>query len=214
MNSRPMIAIAVSSLLLSACSGDPKEANERNFKTALQSYLDSKYPRCYVVATMPYAKEFDFTNNRATLKALAKAGLVVETEVSRKEVPVDFSGKTRTQILTSFDLTEEGKKYYRKDAVKNLAGDDMGGFCAGKAKVEKINQFSEPADMFGAKISRVSYSYSVSDLPGWAKDSEVAGSVEQLKKDVASEKAPVNENAVLVLTNNGWVHQALFDKKM
>lgn len=53
---KPIIAlsvIAAGALALSGCN-DPKEANESNFKTAAQQYLDTTYPECYFKANFPF----------------------------------------------------------------------------------------------------------------------------------------------------------------
>jgi hypothetical protein len=64
----------------------------------------------------------------------------------------------------------------------------------------------------GQKISRVSFSYKVTDIPDWDKSPEVAELNRQLKKDVDSELEPLKVTNVFLLTNNGWLHERLFGK--
>lgn len=46
------ITLPIIVLALTPCSG-PKDANEKNFKAAIQTYLDSEYPMCYIKAQFP-----------------------------------------------------------------------------------------------------------------------------------------------------------------
>ncbi|MBA6116823.1 hypothetical protein MXF29_13800 [Pseudomonas sp. NC26] len=50
-----------------------------------------------------------------------------------------------------------------------LNGTTRGGLCFGKAQVTAIEQFSEPGEMMGQKISRVTYAYKITGLPDWAR---------------------------------------------
>ena len=197
-----LIAVAV---LLTACS-DPKAANEKNFKIAIQKRLDQAYPTCYINANFPATlSEHDPYRNKSAFKALAAAGLLSEKEESKE---VKEWGRTRTVVGSVFNLTEEGKKFYQPDAIKNNGlGEAVGGFCFGKATVKEITEFTEPADAMGARASQVSYTYEVSELPAWAKLPETIAAITKLKPDVASDKMPIKSRDVLVLTNNGWKSQ-------
>lgn len=201
----PLVIFAIA-----GCS-DPKAASERNFKKAIQTYLDAAYPRCYVVSSFPALKsDWDINYSNERLSALEKAGLLAEKEVQVEEK--DFFGKPRMVTKLSYDLTEEGKKFYKADVSKNLRGDSMGGLCVGKATVKSIDQYSEPAEMMGLKVSHVNYEYTVTDLPKWASSPDLQKYVEGLKTDVESQDTPVKKAEAVVLTSNGWVHEKLFSR--
>lgn len=203
-------AIPLSLALAASGCSDPKAANQGVFKNAAQAYLDTVYPKCYVNTQFPVTVDWNISGIQEKLRALAKAGLVVESE-GQVELP-EMHGKKRTTSAPRFDLTEEGKKFYKADVTQTLAGKSIGGFCFGKATVKEVSQFSEPADMFGQRISRVNYTYAVSDIPAWAKTPELLAGIKELKADVDSEAAPVKVLNTFVLTNNGWVHEKLFKK--
>lgn len=189
---------------------DIKDANESNFEKTVQAYLDSSYPRCYVYTQIPAVIDWDVGGIKAKLQALSKAGLLIET-VENKEI-ANLAGLKKTTPIPKFELTEEGKKFYKPNLKAISGGKSIGGFCAGTASVSEITQFTEPADMLGLKVSKVDYKYSVEDLPDWAKKSEVLNAIPELKKDSESEKTPASAKATLVLTNKGWVHEKLFKK--
>ncbi len=200
------IAVVVLALLAVGCS-DPKAANEKNFKVAIQKALDAGYPKCYVTANFPATlPDFDINNHKAIFPALVKAGLLSEKDEPH-EVPDGWMGRKKVVMQAVFDLTDEGKKFYKADTAKTIGGESRGGFCFGKATVREISQFTEPSDMGGVRASRVDFTYTVSDFPAWAKLPDTLSAISHLKADVESEKTPIKSGDVLVLTNNGWVSQ-------
>lgn len=208
---KPVICAAVLGALVLAGCGSKQDANEKTFKVAIQNFLDSAYPKCYFFQNFPaVTTDFDLNNEKATLAALLKTGLVSVKDEPHEETQI--LGKKKTSIKPTFYLTEEGKKFYKADIEKTLGGKPIGGFCVGKAKVQDIPQFTEPSDMLGQKISRVNYTYVVSDLPSWTKSPEILSAIPSLKPDVESENTPIKGLNAVILTNNGWVHERLFRK--
>lgn len=203
-------AIPLSLALAASGCSDPKAANQGVFKDAAQAYLDATYPKCYIHSQFPVTVDWNVSGIQEKLRALAKAGLVVESE-GEAEHP-ELRGRQQNGKSPRFELTEEGKKFYKADLTKTMAGKNIGGFCFGKATVREVSQFSEPADMFGQRISRVNFTYVVSDIPTWAKSPELLAEIKELKADVDSESTPVKALNTFVLTNNGWVHEKLFKK--
>ena len=197
---------------LAGCS-DTKDASEANFHKAAQAYLDTQYPHCFVVTDFPArTQDFDVTGTNKALHALARVGIVSEKEISRVEVPERLWQPARTDIYYAYDLTDEGRKYYKADAQKLPNGQTRGGLCFGKAEVTAIEQFSEPGQMMGRTVAHVTYAYKVTGLPDWAANDEVRATVRDLGNAVATNDTPAREKRVMVLTNQGWVHERLFDK--
>lgn len=192
-----LIAVAV---LLSACS-DPKSANEKNFKIAIQKKLDEARPTCYVIANFPGTIPNSLDNDKLSFKALVDAGMLTVKDESRMTTGLMFN---KVAVQPVFSLTEEGKKYYKPAMMKSGLGDDFGGFCFGKPIVREIVEFTEPADVMGGRVSQVTYTYELSELPAWAKQPQIVAALPKLKKDVESEKTPIKTRDILVLTNNGW----------
>lgn len=192
---------------LSGCT-DPKDATEGNFKKSLQAYLDSEYPKCYFMSEMPKALDtFEGSRTQQRYDAMKQAGLLVSS-VKEAEVEGVFLGKQKKSIPV-YELTEEGKKYFKNDVSKTMNGKSVGGFCGGKANIVEIVQFTEPADMWGQKLSEVVYTYTVTDLPEWAKNENILEQFREIKQDVESTQTPLKDKTALVLTNNGWTHRKL-----
>lgn len=179
---------------LAGCSNS-EETSEASFRKAAQAYLDTQYPHCFVISSFPTkTQDFDLHGTNKALHALAQVGVVSEKEISRTEVPARLWQAARTDIYYAYDLTDEGRKYYKAD----------NGLCFGKAQVTAIEQFSEPSEVTGQKMSNVTYAYKITGLPAWAGDDGVKASIAELGKAVASNDAPLKETRAMVLTSQGW----------
>ncbi|AEJ13402.1 hypothetical protein ACI2OW_14625 [Pseudomonas shirazica] len=179
---------------LAGCSNS-EETSEASFQKAAQAYLDTQYPHCFVISSFPTrTQDFDVHSTNKALHALAQVGVVSEKEISRTEVPARLWQAARTDIYYAYDLTDEGRKYYKAD----------NGLCFGKAQVTAIEQFSEPSEVTGQKMSNVTYAYKITGLPAWAGDDGVKASIAELGKAVASNDAPLKETRAMVLTSQGW----------
>jgi hypothetical protein len=213
MRSLLVVSLIAMAMSVTACS-DPKAASEKNFKVAMQRHLDGAYPKCYFVDNFPKTADYygGADERYAQLQALTKAGMLSAKEIERKELKDLFSSTQKTFVKTNFDLTDEGRKAYKADATKNYRGGSVGGFCFGKATVKAVTQFSEPGDLFGQRVSRVNYEYTVSDLPKWAITPDMLAASKQLKIDAESAVTPIKALQAAILTNNGWVHESRFQK--
>ena len=179
---------------LAGCSNS-EETSEASFQKAAQAYLDTQYPHCFVISSFPTrTQDFDVHGTNKALHALAQVGVVSEKEISRTEVPARLWQAARTDIYYAYDPTDEGRKYYKAD----------NGLCFGKAQVTAIEQFSEPSEVTGQKMSNVTYAYKITGLPAWAGDDGVKASIAELGKAVASNDAPLKETRAMVLTSQGW----------
>ena len=208
MNRYFIAAVAVSILVLNAC-GSSKDASKANFKTAVQAYLNTKPGACIPLPSkdMPFQIEKSggfFRDSLTKADVLVEAGLLVRHDA---EVP-NLPGSTRMVPGFEYNLTDDGKKQLVKAAGGNIANWD--GFCAGKYKVVEIVNFTDPADAFGTKISQVNYKYKVEDPAAWAKSPKVLAAFAQLAKDM---KDDASDKAILVSTNEGWMHEGLSKAK-
>ena len=198
-------AMALLALSLGGCSDDPKAANEKNFKVALESYLKVEYPTCVFLFNFP-TPEFGYgVLGPLRLRALEKAGLV--TSKQEMITPPSFGGKPKPELGPMFSLTEEGKKFYSPSVPsKRGRGEGVGGFCVGKASLATLAQFSEPADFMGHKVSQLSYTFTITDLPAWTRHPAILELSSELKELVQSDGNQIKGQATVALTNNGWVH--------
>jgi hypothetical protein len=114
---------------------------------------------------------------------------------------------TGPALVPNFELTDEGKKFYQAKA--NGSPRKGGGFCFGKAKIKSVEQFTEPAEFLGKKVSPVTYRYEVTDIPEWVKSQTIVQANSWLAGDLTSQQTAARSTATLVLTNDGWSHPDL-----
>jgi hypothetical protein len=207
---RPISALLLS-LLVVGCS-DHKAASEKNFKTALQAYHDHGYPICYLKHKFPYETKKTsgifggLSSDDAYFDAFAKIGLLTKDEKTKE---TKIWGQPQYTTTYTYNLSETGKKFY----TEKIDGNDRFGFCFGKAKVETIKQFTEPVDFIDGKMTRVNYTYSVSDIPEWVKSLDNNRKIfPSLELVYHSKTSPIARTENLILTNNGWVHHRMFSK--
>lgn len=190
-----ILSLVIAASTLQGCGSDPKEANEANFKKAVQEYFDKKYPVCPIKGDFPTdpkssLMKYNYGKIKAIYEEMVKAGLLVKQKAGKDAV---------------YDLTDEGKKYYKES--KSDKEYELGSFCFGSAQVKEILNFTEPSQLLGHTISEVKFTYQVNDLPNWVKSPEIYELRSSLKKLVHSEEAPVESRRVLVLTNKGWISE-------
>lgn len=202
---RAILAIATLSLL-SAC-GNKNDATDSNFKEAVQQYLDKRFPMCAIHAqefpTKPITSTFH--NNIEIYDDLVKIGLMSKKVV---QVPVPLL-PNKTQPAPVYDITAEGKKYYKEHDDNTLG--KVPGMCGGKAKVADIVNFTQPSDMFGHTISRVKFTYKVSDIPDWMKLKSITDYNQEMNKIIKADGVAMDGTAILVLTGKGWMEESVFN---
>lgn len=204
------ITVIVSAmLLLSACSDDPKESNEANFKQALQTQFGGNRECFRVNAIFPLeivSASSLYKSKANLLEELVESGLLTSEEAS-VEAKTLLTGKGTGTMKPGFifSLTNIGEEAVVISKGNFLTG-KQSNFCYGSYEVTQVDSFTEPADHKGRVISNVRFSYQAGDVENWAKDSNALTSrFPKLEKFIASAETPLKGDAVLILTNNGWV---------
>ncbi|MFM0656063.1 hypothetical protein [Paraburkholderia sediminicola] len=201
-------AVTTSLFLLSGC-GSKQDASKGNFQAAIQDYLNTKTGVCVMMPakeapfTLQKKGNMDFINAPEKAAALVSAGLL-----SAKDMDVKSAFGNQMVPGVQYSLTDEGKKYLVKGGAGNVGNWDA--FCGGKYKVKEVENFTQPADMFGSKISQVNFLYEVDDAPSWAKQPAIQAAYPSVQHDVTGSPG---DKAVLVATNDGWMHERLFKSK-
>ncbi len=190
--------VMIAALALGACS-NPKAANDKDFEKAIVEYLKHKEAAgefcLHFFASFPFESSSFIVSDPA-----ARAGLL-------QKVGEQGSGWSRRVFV---DLSEKGRKCYIPGV----------GFRYGEPRFVRIASFSKPSSFGPYTMSKVNYEYRVVDIPQWAR--ELAAPVRpfgfhttaypNIIAAISSEKAPIKDEATLILTNDGWVHENLFKK--
>lgn len=211
------------------CSGDPKAATEKNFVKAINTFFDQN--PCYsTIADMSFPFEINdgqrsFKRKSTYLNAFVDIGFLTKSEktdtVQRSEQRFTFSQTKETvqQTTITYDLTEEGKKYYRENAKSVFIGNPVNkalfregsnnGFYCGQFTVNKIERFTEPVEFMGKKVCEVHCRITTKDAQSWVTNQEVQNADRDVKSFAKLSTNPESAKINLILTNNGWVHEAL-----
>lgn len=193
----PLIAIAALVPFLAGCH-DSKAASNENFEKALQSHYDA-HPVCI---TLPLSLPTEIGPDpleptHRQLEALAKAGLLA-TSTTQKPEPT-FSGPGKLVAYTTYSVSATGKVVFRTGDEDFPGGT---GLCFAKRKITKIESFTEPADLIGQKVSRVTYDYTLMDVAPWTEDAGIAAAFPEIKAILAK---PANQQTDgMILTSTGW----------
>ena len=203
---RSFVASLVALFFLAGCNNTKKPSNA-NFTKAINQYLAKPDDACSslgqtlpVNVTVPEQK--DQYGIGPELAALEEAGLVRSTNTTAAVHGMldALRGSTPPQPVKRYELTDQGKKYYRQ--IPATFGQN-GLFCYGRETVDSIIKWTEPGTMEGATLSEVTYTYKIANLAPWAKQPDVQQAFPDLRQTL-NEASKANQTAELQLTNKGW----------
>ena len=134
-------------LLLIGCASK-KDANEKNFSEALNSYLAKKGQLCLGIPSawpvdLNEAERRSGMGTAAEMAALEKAGLVRSHETETEYIPPLSSRPVKTKVLR-YELTDNGKTFYREKDRVGLAGNKQvqGDLCLRTTSVGQNRQLA------------------------------------------------------------------------
>jgi hypothetical protein len=207
-------------LCLTSCSS--KRPSKAAFTKAINAYYvqqppaiagsDFSFPFVYHESLKRYG-----TPSAEAVEALLKAGLVApvgDTTINLGYVSLDLNSPRNNRKVQAkkYDCSANGRKYFRKSKDgASVFGDSQEGFAFANESVNKIVDFSKPADYMGKVVSEVKYTTSLSKFAGWSKLPEVRNAFPVIQQYLSPEYEKSVKSAVLVLTSKGWVHSAMFD---
>jgi hypothetical protein len=220
-------------LTMTACSSQ-KDASKENFSAAIKKYV-SNTPSCnYSWLSLPMIVGFKTEQN---MKANKPDYLGIPSELAKLDyfVKIGFlqikerdNTKAQNSVFApstmefrgypyerEYTLTEKGRKFtklrdHSKDVITNYSNKttDYNLCYARTRELDKIIKFDEPAEKNGMKVTNVIYSYKITGLDDWFKQSdlEVADSQAKSMKSIMGKYggADGNAEATLKLTNEGW----------
>ncbi|WP_263910177.1 hypothetical protein [Achromobacter sp. 79A6] len=196
--------MACLTLSLVAC-GSAQDASKGNFGKAIQTYLDKQHGLCAAIPakTLPFTLANQDIIGRQTKKladSLVEAGLLSPRNT---ETQAMFGNKM--EPATEYQITDLGKKYLVANAADTFAQQDA--FCTGKYAVVEVDNFTQPSDAMGMKISQVNFRYKAHDVADWAKSESLRANYKNFADQAEGD---IKAKAVLILTNDGWMHERLF----
>lgn len=169
--------------------------NSSNYKTAINNYLAAN-PAC----VWPDAKKFPAqvttsdTDKTSGYDALFDQGLLTRTTGEKKVMII------ASKQVTNYDLSDKGRSAWTADTTQP----GFGNFCYGHRTVQSIDS-STPNNGQPGATTQVTYHWSFTGAPDWAKAAETQNAFPQVRANLAGGGTGT---ATLVDTNNGWQVQA------
>jgi hypothetical protein len=187
------LKLSLSILLLFAATGclDKKAPTATNMEEGINHYL-AREPQCMAFAANYPTQPITNPTMLPGYDALVTVGLL-----TRSNAGANASG----QPLYSYALTSKGQstKWDGHDPIGNQQPRVL---CYGKLQVDKIINFTEPADDRGVHESHVTYTTKFVNQANWATDPVVVKAWGNLIPPPAVMQR--KQTATLGLTNEGW----------
>lgn len=198
MNPHWNLVIYTAALSLLAACDDPLGANKANFQKVLQGYYDA-HPVC---ASISFKLPIEFRSDsdaarKQQLEPLVRAGLISVETIQKNDSAAP--GQALAADYLRYAPTAVGEKVIRKGANGFLGGTDI---CFAHRKVVNVESFTEPVEVMGMTVSRVTYDYDLKDVELWAKGADIAVAFPQIETMLA--KSDHQATDVLVQTKQGW----------
>lgn len=199
------LSCAAITLLAIAAGCGKGHASKGTFSTILAKkieawsgpYIENEYFR------FPMFSAQDSDEAREIFTPLIEAGVVTRTEKPYEMKSYRIGGEVAERRMVpgyQYDLTPAANKAYFKWDKR-----DGGGFYAGRYELVDVFRFTEPADMFGHRVSQVTYTYRVkpSSIPNWATHAAMRNRYENLR-NLAQ---PIQKTDTFILSSEGWIHE-------
>jgi len=211
---KSLLCLTLFSLSVIVSCASKKDANEKNFSEALNSYLAKKGQLCLgIPSTWPVdlneAERRGGMGTAAEMAALEKAGLVRSHEAETEYTPPLSSRPVRAKVLR-YELTDNGKTFYREKDRLGLAGNKQvqGDLCYGQQALDKMIKWEEPTAVGDSKEASVFYTYKIDNLAEWAKTPDIQRVFPGIASTIdGAGKTAMNQ--ALTLTNQGWEAKGL-----
>lgn len=198
-----LIYLLAAGLYVMAGCTNPKSINEANLKAAIDEHLEQEGIGCVRVGNrmngknhFPHEVKSSIFSHEPKMIKLSSMGFLT-SRIKRNY------GYRNSRV---YDLTEKGRAYFNEDE---------NAFCYGKVRVKEIVHYTKPylnshanSPYTGYTTSMVNYTLKVENLADWAKTEEAQDAFPFLRTIVENKK-PVEDSEVLILTNNGWVHNGV-----
>jgi hypothetical protein len=184
--------------VLAGCGND-SAPNEENFRAAVNHDLVSNSMKCLPQISWPaHGNPADADDPYSFYNvgmAFVNAGLA-----TKYDEPGAKSNNAQKSV--AFSLTDEGRKLLVRQEYQPVPDKEIGQFCYGKVKLQRILNWDAPRKINGAWATAVLYSYELTDVPGWAENARVKATYPFLTSELAGEG---HATTSVALVNGRWM---------
>jgi len=200
--------MVLGTLLLAGC-GSKSDVNVKDLSDATNAYLAKKGQLCLGISTKWPVDLQDSDQHAGSVKAsemaaLEKAGLARSQNAEAEYTTL--SGRTAKAKVLRYELTDEGKKFYREKNVVGLGPNKeaLGDICFGQQALDRITKTEGPTKFGDTTEATVYYTYRIDNLADWANNPNI----QKVFPGIIGTLNGAGKNTVsqaLVLTAQGWV---------
>ena len=196
--------IFFASLVLIGCNG-AKQTTADSFKQPVQNFLNTKGGLCMEMPakSLPYQvpyKSMYHSEQYIKSEVLKEMGMLTRKDVEKNN--------RYDPDLYEYDVSDEGKVFLKNPGTKYF------GFCSGNQKLLSIDNFTEPSDNMGLKVSHVSYTYTYENVEELFMK-KINDGVKRIATNFNKEypetiEIPGQERSksVFVSTDKGWMEES------
>jgi hypothetical protein len=183
--------VSVCGVLLLGAGCNRKDTSRANFKTAIDNYSNA-HPDCLWSQSKKFPVQAATSDDAKTqgYDALTDAGLLTRTTAEKKILIL-------SKQVNNYDISSQGRSDWTTDPTEP----GYGNFCYGHRTVSSIDSYTTGVNSAGEKTAQVHYHYTISDVPGWAKNAEVQTAFPKLNS-VSAGAQPAQ--ATLTMNGNEW----------
>lgn len=177
--------------MLSAAGCHKNQVDKGAFQSALNDYYGARQ-QCVWSSPMKFPAQADAAKEDQTkgFDALTDAGLLTRIPEEKKRFLVG------SKQVNDYDVSSKGRSTWTADQTQP----GYGNFCYGHLKVSSIDGYT-PSDNADANTYSVTYHYKVSDLPDWAKSTEMQTAFPRIAREASGDETAT---ANLTKSTNGW----------
>lgn len=199
-----MIAVAVA-----GCS-DGKQASKKNFSGAIERWISEHKDKAGLCLNLGYEQERGGQDalvldpqSAGDKKAMDAMDVLAANGLLRREERAERSW-FGVHKSVAFTPTEKGKALIlvQEKTRPGLGEIAVRSLCVGRLELVEVENYTEPADFNGLRVSRVYASFRYADLPAWVKDARVTAFWPDAKSAAAGD---FKKAVTMILTGNGWL---------
>ena len=198
---------AAAAFALVACShpADVKTPSRDNFDAGLRTFLaDGHDQLCLAMYDWPIdlteAEAGAQTRHAVQLPVFEKLGLARSTTL-----PTAKSAENPDGAFKRYELTDEGRKYYKEHAYKGRDGTEhKSDFCVAKLSVDKVESWEIDSHDAQHPAATVSYTYQIEPAP-WMQDADAQRVLPMVAKVIKGAGGGLQMHQGFTLGDKGWV---------
>ena len=185
-------AFALCSAVLLVAGCNKKDDSKANYQSAINDYYKA-HPVCLWQDEKKFPVQAATSDDAKTqgYDALTDAGLLARTTAEKKVFII------ASKQVNNYDLSPQGRSSWTADTSQP----GYGNFCYGHRAVDSIDSFTTGVNGSGTKTASVSYHYSISDVPAWAKSDEIKTAFPDLGTAIAQSQTAQDS---LVMNGTTW----------